>query len=52
MVVYYYEAECHAQKWVHYLQCQGHNEGLSAMQENGLTIFNVKVTARACVIKI
>ena len=28
MVVYYYEAMCHAEKLVHYLQCQGHSEGL------------------------
>ena len=28
MVVYYYEAECHAEKMVHYLQDQGHCEGL------------------------
>ena len=27
MVVNYYEAVCPAQKLVHYLQCQGHNEG-------------------------
>ena len=29
MVVYYHEAECHAQKLVHYLQCQGHSKGLN-----------------------
>ena len=28
MVVYYYEVECHVQKLVHYLQCQGHSKGL------------------------
>ena len=28
MVVYYHEAMCHAEKLVHYLQCQGHSEGL------------------------
>ena len=28
MVVYYHEAECPVQKLVHYLQCQGHSEGL------------------------
>ena len=27
MVVYYHEAECHAQKLVHYLQCLGHSKG-------------------------
>ena len=28
MVVYYHEAVCHAEKLVHYFQCQGHSEGL------------------------
>ena len=28
MVVYYHEAMYHAEKLVHYLQCQGHSEGL------------------------
>ena len=28
MVVYCHEAECHAEKLVHSLQCQGHSEGL------------------------
>ena len=28
MVVYYHEVECHAEKLVYYLQCQGHSEGL------------------------
>ena len=28
MVVYYHEVDCHAEKLVHYLQCQGHSEGL------------------------
>ena len=28
MVVYYHEAECQAEKLVHYLQYQGHSEGL------------------------
>ena len=28
MVVYYHEMECHAEKLVHYLQRQGHSEGL------------------------
>ena len=25
MVVYYHEAICHAEKLVHYLECQGHS---------------------------
>ena len=28
MVVYYHEAMCHAEKLVHYFQCQGHSKGL------------------------
>ena len=28
MVVYYHEVICHVEKLVHYLQCQGHSEGL------------------------
>ena len=28
MVVYYLEVECHAEKLVPYLQCQGHSKGL------------------------
>ena len=28
MVVYYQEAMCHAEKMVHYLECQGHSKGL------------------------
>ena len=28
MVVYYHEAVCRAEKLVHYLQCQGHSQGL------------------------
>ena len=28
MVVYYHEAKCHAEKLVHYLQREGHSEGL------------------------
>ena len=28
MVVYYQKAMCHAEKMVHYFQCQGHSEGL------------------------
>ena len=26
VVVYYHEVECHAEKWVHYLQCQDHSD--------------------------
>ena len=29
MVVYYYQAGCHAQSLDHYLQCQSHSEGLN-----------------------
>ena len=28
IVVYYHKAMCHAEKLVHYFQCQGHSEGL------------------------
>ena len=28
MVVYYQEAMCHVEKFAHYLQCQGHSDGL------------------------
>ena len=28
MEVYYHETMCHAEKLVHYLQCQDHSEGL------------------------
>ena len=28
MVVYYHEVMCHAEKLVHFLQCQGHSKGL------------------------
>ena len=28
MVVYYHEAMCHAEKLVHYLQCQSHSQVL------------------------
>ena len=28
MVAYYHEAMCHAETFVHYLQCQGHSKGL------------------------
>ena len=36
MVVYYHEAMYHAEKLVHYLQCQGHSEGL---YNQNMTIF-------------
>ena len=38
MVVYYHEAMCHVEKLVHYLQCQGHSEGL---HYQNMTIFTV-----------
>ena len=36
MVVYYYEAMCHAEKLVHCLQCQGDSKGL---YNQNMTIF-------------
>ena len=38
MLVYYHKAMCHAEKLVHYLQCQGHSEGLYKQK---MTIFIV-----------
>ena len=38
MVAYYPEAECHAEKVVHYLQCQGHSEDL---YDQNVTIFAI-----------
>ena len=38
MVVYYREAECHAKKLVHYLQCQGQSKGLC---KQNMTIFTI-----------
>ena len=38
MVVYYHEAMCHAEKMVHYFQCQGHSKGL---YNQNLTIFTI-----------
>ena len=38
MVVYYREVMCHAEKLVHYLQCQGHSEGL---HNQNMTIFTI-----------
>ena len=40
MVVYYYEAMCHAETLVHYLQCQGHSEGLYNQHVTIFTIFS------------
>ena len=37
-VVYYHEAECHAEKLVHFLQCQGHSKGLC---NQNMTIFTI-----------
>ena len=34
MVVYYNESMCHAEKLVHYPQCQGHSEGLYNLHMN------------------
>ena len=36
MGVYFHEVMCHAEKLVHYLQCQGHSEGL---YNQNVTIF-------------
>ena len=38
MVVYYHEVMCHAEKLVHYLECQGHSEGL---YDQNMTIFTI-----------
>ena len=38
MVVYYCEAMCHAEKLVHYLQCQGHSKGLC---NQNMTLFTI-----------
>ena len=35
-MVYYHELMCHAIKLIHYLQCQGHSEGL---YDQNMTIF-------------
>ena len=39
MVVYYYEAICHAEKLVSYLQCEGHSKGLYNQNMTVSTIF-------------
>ena len=36
--MYYHEAMCHVEKLVHYLQCQGYNEGLYSQN---MTIFTI-----------
>ena len=38
MVLYYHDAMCHAEKLVHYLQCQGHNKGL---YNQSMTVFTI-----------
>ena len=38
MLVYYHEEMCYAEKLVHYLQCQGHSEGL---YDQNMTIFTI-----------
>ena len=38
IVVYHYEAMCHAETLVHYLQCQGHNE---VLYNQNMTIFTL-----------
>ena len=38
MVVYYHEAMCDVEKLVHYLQCEGHSEGLN---NQSMTIFTI-----------
>ena len=38
MVVYYYEAMCHVEKLVHYLQCQDHSKGLYNQYMTNFTI--------------
>ena len=43
MVVYFHEAMCQAEKLVHYLQCQGHSDGLYNQNMTNFTISS-KVT--------
>ena len=40
MVVYYHELVCHAEKFAHRLQCQGHSEGLYNQNMTISTVFN------------
>ena len=41
VVMYYHEAMCHAEKLVHYFQCQGHSEGLT---KQNMTISTISST--------
>ena len=45
MVVYHYEANCQAEKTVHYHQCQGHSEGL---YNQNITIFTLSSKLLVC----
>ena len=45
MVMYYHEAMCRAEKLVHYLQCQGHSEGL---YDQNITIFTISFKLQVC----
>ena len=45
MVVYYHQAMCHAEKLIHYLQCQGHIKGL--YNENTI-IFTISSKLLVC----
>ena len=45
IVVYYHEAVCHAEKLVHYLQCQGHSDGL---YNQNMTICTVSAKLLVC----
>ena len=51
MVVYYHEAMCHAEKLLHYLQCQGHSKDLYVVKciftILALVIVAISVTAEA-----
>ena len=40
MVVYYHKAVYHEKKLVHYLQCQGHSEGLYNQNMTMSTLFS------------
>ena len=45
MMVYYHEAMCHAEELFHYLQFQGHSEGL---YYQNLTIFTKSSKLLVC----
>ena len=45
MAVYYHEEMYHAEKFVHYLQCQGHSEGLF---NQNVTIFTISSKLLVC----